>query len=587
MGGIEDTEPPLKRVKLPPADLQESFGISSYTQPVFGSFGASMARPLSSQEDSKSVGSKGVIKREEFVKIITTALYSLGYNKAGALLQEESGIQLHSSAVSVFMQQVVDGKWDESLATLRKINFCDETNVKSASFLVLEQKFLELLREKKIMDAIGTLRNEISPLSVNVGRVHELATWVLSPSRSASSGQCNHDYADKISRSTFLEELKKLLPAAVLVPESRLIDLVEQAVECQRLKCTYHNCNEFEPSLMTDHQCGKNQIPSQTSQVLHGHEDEVWFLQFSHGGKFLASSSKDRSAIIWEVKENGHMVLKHRLTGHQKPVLMVSWSHDDHQLLTCGMEENVKRWDVDSGECLNIYEKNGVGLVSCGWLPSGKGITTGMTDKSICLWDLDGTEVECWKGQRTLNTSDIAVTDDGNIILSMCKETAILLQNREQKLDRLIEEKQVITSFSLSKDNKYILVNLGNQQIHLWSISDEPKIVHKYNGHKRTRFLIRSCLGGVDQGFIASGSEDSQVYIWLRSNEELVSVLPGHAGSVNSVSWNPRNSHMLASGSDDCTIRIWGTSVGCPSSSSMKSSCSQSNGIVCHSNGKI
>ncbi|XP_047320015.1 WD repeat-containing protein 26 homolog [Impatiens glandulifera] len=587
MGGIEDTEPPLKRVKLPPGDLQESFGTSSNTSSVFGSFGASMARPLSSQEDSKTVGSKGVIKREEFVKIITRALYSLGYNKAGALLQEESGIQVHSSAVSIFMQQVVDGKWDESLATLRKINFCDETNVKSASFLVLEQKFLELLREKKIMDAIGTLRNEITPLSVNVGRVHELATWVISPSRSASSGQCNNDYSDQSSRSTFLEELKKLLPAAVMVPESRLIDLVEQAIDMQRVKCTYHNCNDSEASLLTDHHCGENQIPSQTSQVLHGHDDEVWFLQFSHGGKFLASSSKDRSAIIWEVKENGHVALKHRLTGHQKPILMVSWSHDDHQLLTCGMEEIVRRWDVDSGECLHIYEKTGVGFVSCGWLPYGEGITTGMTDKSICLWDLEGREVECWKGQRTLNTSDMAVTDDGNRILSMCKETAILLLDKEEKVDRLIEETQVITSFSLSIDNKFILVNLGNQEIHLWSIHGKPKIVHKYEGHKRTRFLIRSCLGGVDEAFVASGSEDSQVYIWLRGNEELISILPGHAGSVNCVSWNPRNSHMLASGSDDRTIRIWGIPSSSSSSSSMKSSCSQSNGDVYHSNGKI
>lgn len=40
---------------------------------------------------------------------------------------------------------------------------------------------------------------------------------------------------------------------------------------------------------------------SLVGQVLLAHLDEVWFLQFSNNGKYLASSSYDRSAIIWEV----------------------------------------------------------------------------------------------------------------------------------------------------------------------------------------------------------------------------------------------------------------------------------------------
>lgn len=266
MGGREDAEPPLKRAKVPSEDLEKSPYNSSCTNSISGSLGDSMARPLYSQGDGERIGSKGLIKKHEFVRILTRALYSLGYDKAGDLLQEESGIQLHPSAVSLFMQQVLDGKWDESLATLHTMGLADESVAKSASFLILEQKFLELLKDGKLMDALATLRNEIVPLSINKGRVHELAASIISPSQTVVLRLSSLD-AGKNSRSRCLENLQKLLPAAVMIPERRLEHLVEQALDMQRLNCVFHNTLDSELSLLSDHQCGRNQIPSQTSQV--------------------------------------------------------------------------------------------------------------------------------------------------------------------------------------------------------------------------------------------------------------------------------------------------------------------------------
>lgn len=75
-------------------------------------------------------------------------------------------------------------------------------------------------------------------------------------------------------------------------------------------------------------------------------------------------------------------------------------------------------------------------------------------------------------------------------------------------------------------------------------------------------------------------SDTPQVYIWHRHSGELVSALPGHAGAVNCVSWNPANPHMLASGSDDRTIRIWGLA-----GLNLKQK-EQRNGVIHHCNGR-
>ena len=51
---------------------------------------------------------------------------------------------------------------------------------------------------------------------------------------------------------------------------------------------------------------------------------------------------------------------------------------------------------------------------------------------------------------------------------------------------------------------------------------------------------------------------DHKVYVWHIKREIAISVLEGHTRTVNCVHWNPQVPSMLASASDDGSIRIWG-----------------------------
>ncbi|KAL6978755.1 hypothetical protein U1Q18_020421 [Sarracenia purpurea var. burkii] len=176
------------------------------------------------------------------------------------------------------------------------------------------------------------------------------------------------------------------------------------------------------------------------------------------------------------------------------------------------------------------------------------------------MWDCEGNEIKAWRGTRMPKVLDLAVTPDGENLISVLCDKEIRILNVTTNAERVISEEHPITSLSVSVDGKFLVVNLNSQEIHMWDVAGKWKKPLEYKGHKQHKYVIRSCFGGLNSMFIASGSENSQVYIWNRKSPDPIEVLSGHSMMVNCVSWNPKRPQMLASACDDQTIRIWGSS---------------------------
>lgn len=229
-------------------------------------------------------------------------------------------------------------------------------------------------------------------------------------------------------------------------------------------------------------------------------------------------------------------------------------------LLTCGNSEVLRLWDVETGTCKHTFGDNTFLVSSCAWFPDSKRFVCGSSDpkKGICMWDTEGNEIKAWRGTRMPKVLDIAVTPNGEYLISIFSDRDIRILNVGTNAERVVSEEHPITSLSVSGDSKYLIVNLNSQEIHMWDVEGLWEKPLRYKGHRQHKYVIRSCFGGVSSSFIASGSENSQVYIWNRSSCDPIEVLSGHSMTVNCVSWNPRRHQMLASASDDHTIRIWG-----------------------------
>ncbi|KAG2719395.1 hypothetical protein I3760_03G264200 [Carya illinoinensis] len=474
------------------------------------------------ENSSTTLGTHGLIRKHEFVRVIIQCLDSLGYRKSASFLESESGISYKSLDFEMLKSQILCGNWDGCTDTLNEIKVKDEIRA-SALFIVFEQCLLECLNHGNDAMALAILRKVVSALRLGKDKAHSLAQSILSL-RDTEFGKMDDNIVQE-SRKKLLVELEKLLPPPIMLPERRLEHLVETAVSAQIDSCMYHNTLGA-VSIYEDHCCGRDQIPTETIQVL----------------------------------EEGKLMLQHTLRSHQNPVSFVAWSPDDTKLLTCGNAEVLKLWDVETGTCRHTFRDHGFIVSSCAWFPDSKRLVCGSSDpeKGIRMWDCHGNEIKAWRGMRMPKILDLAVTPDGENLISIFLDKELRILNIVTNSERVISEKHPITSLSISGDGKFFIVNLNSQEIHMWDVAGKWDMPLKYMGHKQDQYVIRSCFGGLNSAFIASGSENSQVYIWNRRNPKPIEILSGHSRTVNCVSWNPKRHQMLASASDDNTIRIWG-----------------------------
>lgn len=93
--------------------------------------------------------------------------------------------------------------------------------------------------------------------------------------------------------------------------------------------------------------------------------------------------------------------------------------------------------------------------------------------------------------------------------------------------------------------------NLSSGLLRKLNIKSKDILVKTLFGHKASVYTLIELNGGK----LASGSNDSQVYIWDISNGRLLEKLNGHTGGVLSLSKIANGN--LASSSADKSIRIW------------------------------
>jgi WD40 repeat protein len=290
--------------------------------------------------------------------------------------------------------------------------------------------------------------------------------------------------------------------------------------------------------------------------VLRASEAHVIAVGFSRDGRQIFGASQDGTVWTWPFGGTSGTMVR----GPRDDVRAAAFGPGG-SVVAAGADGSIWRHELNGH--VTFLREPGSLVQSLAVDPTGQRLLIGQADGHVAVLALDSGQLQFAAFQDHEAVRAVALSDDGeSVLFGGSDHTARIAQvTNLHEFTTLHGTGDLVTSAAFSSDGEQVVTADGDGTLRLWSARSRPE-AQVLGGHSTSPDKsVTDVAVDPERRVVASSSTDGTVVVQSPDGQPLV--LHGHRGPVRAVAFHP-NSHLVASGGDDGTIRLWNVGTGAP-----------------------